>query len=831
VTSDAFARARELAERALDMPPEERLAYLEETCASEPDLLRTALELAGVALDDGDDGFLDPLPASGPPGTPSRIGRYPIVGVIASGGMGTVYEALQDNPRRVVAIKTLRHGVASPSTLRRFDVELETLAGLRHPAIAQVIEGGIHSREGDPNPVPYFVLERVEGATDIVTHARTNQLSTHERLLLFLVALDAVQYGHDRGVIHRDLKPANILIDVEGHLKLIDYGVAHVRGIDPSRRPGDQEKGQIVGTIAFMAPETLASSQSGEDVRIDVYALGVCLYELLADRRPIDLTGHSSTSAMHRLLTEEPAPLRSVKPSMPAELEWIVARALERDPADRYPSVQALADDLRRHLDGEAVTAAPPSTLYQLRKFAARNRVSVVAGVMALLGVAATFAVTLRSLQTERDLRTEAEQSRHKAQEESMRTSEVAGFLTGLFKRLHPQFDGPDVLAIDMLEAAAQEVDMVFLGRGDLEADVRVSLAAALSHANKQQGAIDQLELALERLRENPARNDLAEGQVLRSLAECLLLADQLDEAEEVARQAVGVCNRALGPTATETCLAVMLQATIDHERGRLDRAARLAAPALEQLLENEGWDSPNAPGRAFHTVRILAEAGQLDQASDLAERALAASLESTQYDRLAAIRARDALASVRGLSDRTEDAIRLMRESLQLREELYGPDHDSVLYGTQNLGMHLANDGQFAEAEELLLDLVARLAGRPLTRLSPPTHNELGRVLLETGRPSEARDQLLLSIETAEALGSDGQWQMAGPHKYLSFALRDLGDPEGAERELVLAYHLLADQLGEENERSREMARELVHFFEQAERPDAVAAWRTKLD
>ncbi len=426
-----FGRAREIADRALDLAADERAAFLGQTCGADKELLRLARVLAGEETSTSTPAdFLEPLEpksvSSVQPSVPETIGPFQIRRVLATGGMGTIYEAVQAHPKRVVAVKTLRHGIESSNALRRFHVEVQALAELSHPAIAQVLESGTYQRPDDPHPVPYLALEMINGASDILTYAEEHDLSVPARLRLFIAVLHAVQHGHDRGIIHRDLKPGNILVDGDGHPKLIDYGVAHVRHVDPALRTATEHSRQIVGTLSYIAPESLAGTNASGDVRVDVYALGICLFELLGKHRPVDLTGLSVATALQRLMATDPPPLRSVAPGTPAELEWITARAVERSPDRRYPSVQALADDLQRHLDGEAVSAAPPSLLYRARKLAARHRVLVSVGFMALIGMATTYAAMFRALRIETELHEVAEQSRQGAEREKTRADQNA---------------------------------------------------------------------------------------------------------------------------------------------------------------------------------------------------------------------------------------------------------------------------------------------------------------------------------------------------------------------------------------------------------------------
>ncbi|MCH8251770.1 MAG: serine/threonine protein kinase [Planctomycetes bacterium] len=218
-----------------------------------------------------------------------RIGAFTIKRVIAAGGMGTVYEALQDDPKRTVALKVMHRNVTSHSALRRFQFESLVLGRLRHPNVAQVYSAGMHDEDGER--VPYFAMEFVPEARTIIEYAKDRALDTRARLTLFIDVCDAVHHGHQKGVIHRDLKPGNVLVDSSGTVKVIDFGVA--RGTDADLAITTQQTyvGQLVGTMQYMSPEQCDGDPYDLDIRTDVYSLGVVLYELLAGVPPYDISG------------------------------------------------------------------------------------------------------------------------------------------------------------------------------------------------------------------------------------------------------------------------------------------------------------------------------------------------------------------------------------------------------------------------------------------------------------------------------------------------------------------------------------------------------------
>jgi WD40 repeat protein len=385
-------RTEALFHEAADLPPNEQQTLLDAACQDDPEL-RAAVEML-LAEDarlraNAAAAFLDsPVLRSTPqvadhtapvggPSLPPRIGRYGILRVLGEGGMGAVYEAEQDSPHRPVALKVIRSGLLGPALLKRFAQEVEILGRLHHPGIARIYEAGV-AEDGQP----FFAMELIRGLP-LDEYARQQALPLRERLELVARVCDAVQHAHDQGVIHRDLKPANILVEESGQPKVLDFGVARATDADLLTGAGLTRTGQLLGTPNYMSPEQVTADAAAIDHRVDVYALGVILFELLAQRPPYQLEGRPLAEVARLILEEEPPPLGSVNPELRGDVETIVAKALAKDPARRYPSAADLAAELRRWLAQEPIQARPPSALYHLRKFARRHK-GLVAGVLAV---------------------------------------------------------------------------------------------------------------------------------------------------------------------------------------------------------------------------------------------------------------------------------------------------------------------------------------------------------------------------------------------------------------------------------------------------------------
>jgi serine/threonine protein kinase len=328
---------------------------------------------------------------------PKTIGGYRIIEVLGEGGMSVVYTAMQEHPKRKVAIKVLRGGMYSPTAAKRFHQEVEILGRLDHPWIGKIYDAGTHD-EGN-GATPYYVMECVEGARELTEYIDQTELARRDVIKLFAMIASAVEHGHHRGVVHRDLKPGNILIDKEGEPKIIDFGVARSLDRTTVGEEAMTEAGRLVGTVQFMAPEQVDVTITDIDARCDVYALGAVLFQMLTGRLPRTLEGLPIYEAVRQICKEQPVRPTIYDSSIDQDLEAIVMMALETNREKRYQTAGAFGRDILRYLGNRTIKARKASAFDHIKLFTRRHKlqISIAGGIVVLLGMSLATVLMMRA--------------------------------------------------------------------------------------------------------------------------------------------------------------------------------------------------------------------------------------------------------------------------------------------------------------------------------------------------------------------------------------------------------------------------------------------------
>lgn len=464
---------RELFGRCREAGVDERQALLERAGETHPAEAEEVRALLAECDDVGD--FLEPSLGAGAQ-VGDEVGGFTILRRLGQGGMGIVYEAEQRAPRRTVALKTVRPGVLGPEGLRRFRREAEVMASLEHPAIAEVYASGTDRRSvgGLAVEVSWYAMRLLRGARSITDHCDAEGLDRRARIELVLPVLDGIQHAHDRGILHRDVKAENVLVDGEGAATVIDFGIARASTERLDLSTLETATGRLLGTLRSMSPEQLEGRRARIDERTDVYSLGVLLYELLLGSPPHPVDGLSLPDAVARIRDEPPLRPSRLDPSLRGDLETILLTAVAAEPERRYPSVAALAEDLRRFLDARPIVARAPSLNYRLERFVRRNRLPVVSAVVLLV----VALVAVLALVTAKQRGDEADATARDAVEMALaRAREQTG---ALGTRLH-RMAGTAEIRRDMLAATIAELETLEAEHPDVPAlDVELARAELL---------------------------------------------------------------------------------------------------------------------------------------------------------------------------------------------------------------------------------------------------------------------------------------------------------------------------------------------------------------
>ncbi|HEX9564740.1 MAG TPA: tetratricopeptide repeat protein [Gemmatimonadaceae bacterium] len=714
------------------------------------------------------------------PGT--VVGPYVIVGRWAQGGMATVYEAERADGayRQRVALKMLRRGLDTMDLVQRFLRERQILSSLSHPNIARLLDGG-----AAPDGRPYLVMEFVEG-DPITTHADAKRLDVNARLDLVQQVAGAVHAAHRQLVVHRDIKPSNILVNADGSVKLLDFGIAKLL-------EGDTEHTQVgvrALTPSYASPEQIR----GESITTaaDVYQLGLLLRELLTGIRPqhddagaealpvrasrlATLEWRGAPPAVERATARDTTPERLAR-QVSGDLDVIIAKALRPEPEQRYASADELASDIRRHLRGLPIAAHPESRTYRLRKLVRRNpwgaAAPIVAGV-ALVGYALTTTVQTRRVATERD----------RAEQEASKAAEVTEFLVQLFQGANPNEEGSGQVTVrDLLDRGLGEIETEPNG----DPAVRAAMLSAIGKSYYQLGQYQQARRVMEQA---VAERRAAHGGMHRDVASdlsqlaqlvartdrpaaLLIFADALDVAEQTAGPTAPLVGRILTLYALTLSRAnqedARVQAMLDRAvailraapgDNRAELATALSAAAYgkaldialprmrEALMLRRAVYGDRHAGTAMSLSDLALATERVDpiEADSLMQEALTI-MEAVHGTRHAStLGIMNNLAGLRRDRGAYREAAPLYRQVLALRRELYPDESGGQAYALYGLGLSLAESGSPREAETHLRDAyrILRISESPGSILLTLTQAAVGYSLARQRRFTEAEPLL----------------------------------------------------------------------------------------
>lgn len=688
MNQERWQHIQEVFNRVADAPPQQRKELLDQECAGLPDL---RAEVEALLAYDGNELVERAVGLAAQEVTRQHRNapagnKFEIIRMLGSGGMGVVYEAEQRNPPRRVALKVIRSGEhANPQQKRLLQREAAALGRLQHPFIATIFESGM-TDEGEP----YLVMELVNGETlqsylkRVPSPARITKEAVTERIQLFLSICDAIHYAHLHGVIHRDIKPGNIILPsheaptapaggpptssavtsntqsglrTRRPVKVLDFGLARVAEHDPSvTMPG-----VIQGSVPYMSPEQVRADRSKIDLRTDVYSLGVLLYEMLTGRHPY-LDDNVSLVAGASLICEAPPrSFRTAGAAFDDDLETIVMKALEKDPAQRYQSVLELLEDVERYLENLPIHARPPSGMYQLRKLVGRHKLAFSAAATVLVLLVA-FAITV-SIQNRR-----IAEERDRANLEAESARQVAEFLAGMFQRADGSSGKPlgDITGREMLDAGRKRLEKSLNDQPEIRARLLDSLAGAYNSM-------------------------LPYEEALRAANEAIAIRQKLYG------EGVSIAEARSWSTA----------ATAQYNLGNYaaSAAASMRAYEIRRKFESE---TGRAAGDLAHAAQSLSNAGEHVQAAATIAKAQELEQRLGNAGTIGYSNVLDIRAQILRRQGNYRDAIPLLRESMEIKKRK-GAGEMSILGTMNELGLACNMGGDPQEGATIYRDMLER--------------------------------------------------------------------------------------------------------------------------
>jgi len=759
-----------------------------------------------------------------------NIGAYSILGLLGQGGMGIVYRAEQQNPQRIVALKVIRAGVTTTQHLLRFEQEANLLGRLQHPGIAQIYEAGTANSGGGGQP--YFAMEFIQGLP-LLQYANTHDLGTRSRLELMAKICDAVNHAHQRGIIHRDLKPTNILVDESGQPKVLDFGVARVTDSD-TQATRQTDMGQLIGTLAYMSPEQVLADPLALDIRSDVYALGVILYELLARKAPYD-TGRKALHEVVQVIREEdPAPLSSINRHFRGDVETIVAKALEKDKGRRYTSAAEFGADIRRYLADEPIVARPPSASYQLQKFGRRHKALVA-------GASAVFVVLVAGIIVSSREAVVARRAEQIAAREAASANAVIDFLRNdlLAQASANKQSGfgakvdRDIKVRTALDRAAARVGGKFDRQPEVEASIRDAMGKTYEDLAEYGESQRHLERALDLERRLWGPENPKTLNTLNHLGRTLWHQGKYQEAGALFGPALEMERRVLGPEHPDTLYCMNNLANVYRAEGKNEQAEPLYRKTLEIRRRVLGPEHPDTLTSLNNLANVYWSQGNYPQAEALYSQAMEIQARVLGLENPATLLSMGNLADTYTQQDKYAQAEPLFTRALEISRRVLGPEHTLTLGFLSDFATLYQRQGRYALAETYAAQV---LAGRQRAGSSEDPADiqsamcDLALIYVSEGKFTEGARLARQTLEFAEKNQLDN-WERFRAESLLGASLAGQTKYAEAEPLLLQGWQGMSshkEQIGVPELYHVDRAREwLIQLYQSWGKPEQAAAWR----
>lgn len=751
-----------------DLPPPARAARLAEI--ENEDAAAAAEVRALLGADQNTDSLLDgdvrravpSLAERRDTGAPDdgRAGPYRLLRAIGEGGMGTVFLAERSDGSydQRVAVKLIKRGMDSGAIVRRFLHERRILARLAHPNIVRLLDGGMST-----DARPYFVMEHVDGRA-ITDHAAARQLSIRERVALVATVADAVAYAHTQLVVHRDLKPSNVLVDAQGNPHVLDFGIAKL--IEESGEQTLTAEGMRVLSPAYAAPEQVLGEAVG--TATDVYALGLMLCELLVGELPRKRRGTTSAQLAQDVAYEVAERASAVARHLPrarakelygdavtppelaralqVDLDVVIATALQREPARRYKTAAAFADDLRRWLGNRPITAHAESASYRVRKFVRRHRVGVGAAVLVALSLigglgAALWQARIAQMQAQR-----ADAERAHAERQLARTERVKDFILTLFHEQDPisRAKAQARSAPDLIRDGIAQIDATLAVDPDLQAELLRDLGEIQVSLDDRKGGEATLQRAWEMQVKLSGADSAASAETLAAYADAVYAAGDVTKSGTMLREAVTKLGATRGADDAKTAKAESSLAGVELIQGHYVEAERLARHAVEVYRTTYGADHAEVAQRLSVLGNIQQELAHHPDALASYDEALRIIERSQGADHVRTVILRTRIADVQRIQRKFDEALENYETALRIERAQLPEGHVAIGGTLLRLGDLQRRTNRFEDADRSLSEA--------LRILGTTTSGQYAQALQFHGNLARAQGRLDVAVQRYEA-------------------------------------------------------------------------------
>ncbi len=836
-------KIKSLFREVCELTPKEREAILNEKCKDDPDLKKEVEALIESSQKAEDAWELSPLHSDEltDDGNSKNsfdgriIGKYKIENRIGEGGMAMVYSAVRiDNQfSRRVAIKFIKRGMDTEEIIKRFKIEQQTLAGLDHPNIAKIIDGGTTD-----DGLSFFVMEYIDGIP-ITDYCDQNKLSIDQRLELFIQVCSAVNYAHQNLIVHRDIKPSNILITSKGEPKLLDFGIAKLLGREQNINTAAlTREGSRLMTVEYASPEQIVGGKI--TTASDIYSLGVLLYELLTGHLPhsfknkfppevekiitstnpekpstvitkskIILTG---SGELNKISPDEISNLRSssvdkLKKKLSGDMDNLILMALRRDPARRYISVQHLSEDIKHYIERRPVSAHSDSVLYRTNMFVKRHAVWVATSIIILLLIISSVIVVLWQANI-------ASEERDKANIEAARTTQINNFLNKTLFSSDPLLAGKDLKLSDVLKEASKKINTELKGQPEIEAEIRANIGQTYENLGLYDDAIHQLGRSLQLRDSLFGENNKETAISFNYLALANYDAGNLDTAKYLFEKSVKLLRALNDKPELEEAISDygLLQMDLYDFKG----AKKSFEESLGIALNVFGKESREFAVTLNNLAFAYDDLNNLDTAEIYYNKALYIDTKLFGDTSIDVANNINNLAFIYQEKENYNKAERLFTNAYNIRKKILGEDHPDVALAKLNLASSYYYLKNYNNAEQLVNQVLKTWREKLNSDhyYFGKGYAWLGKIQNAEGKYKEAYSNLVKSLQIRKKTYDDKNSLVVSTKTEMGISLigeKKFGD---AERILLESYNKIKDEKDFDEKTKKSLINSLIDLY-----------------